>query len=314
MLRERVARTKRLIAAYEAAAKDGGPLFRMRIYSVEDLIFAPYDQPGPTLNLRPSGAGGFADEEFGEEPLEFFEIDQLVELIHSHVVPGSWEELLSTSISATERNLVVVHTAGAHARVSEFLRGLRSRSGRQISLEVEVVSLTDADRRALTGDGPVLADEALATLRGWIADGRARRLDAGRVLARNNQRVALVDLKPHAYVYDYDVEIAQGATIGDPLVNKFHEGLVVDVRPIVAGRGSHVVLECRLERAQLAGRIPKLETAVGTIELPVIALTRVGCTLSAPVDRTVVVGGALAGKAGVSAPLLLVTPRILSAR
>jgi hypothetical protein len=314
-LQKSIASTRRLIGAYEAAMKARGPIYEMRLYAVDDLVFPIEDRPGPQIGLRPSGAHFFSEDE-AEYAVDTYEPEQIVELITSHVAPGSWDELHSVSIECADRNLVVVHTPGAHAMVSEFLRNLRSRMGRTVAVDVEIVSLTAADRRALGASSPTLSAKALAQLRTWIAEGRVTRMHTGRILAANNQRVALVDLEPVAYVMDYDVEIAEASSIADPIIRQLEQGLVVEVRPIVAGNGSQVVLECRMTRAVLApGPIPNVQTTVGAIDTPRVRYTRVGCTLSVATGSTVVVGGGLNPTAESTAThsLLLLTPRIVRA-
>jgi hypothetical protein len=315
-LRRRADSLRRLVKAHQEAVRAEGPPFHMRLYPVEDLTFRPTDRPGTKLGLRVSGAGGFGDddEDFEESP-EFFEPDQLVEMIRSHVAPGSWEELLSTSINYTNRNIVVVHTLGVHAHIREFLRSLRERTSHLLSVDVEVVAVSDADRHALgsTEGHHLLLPEARKRLMAWIEEGRASRLHAGRILARGQQRVALVDLEPQAYVYDYDVEIAEKASISDPLISHIQQGLVVDVRPTVAGRGGVVVLECRMSRAaQAPGPIPQVDTDVGSIETPVLRFTKLGSTVAVPEGKTMVLGGGLRPVGGEGdSVLLLVTPRIV---
>ncbi len=317
-LTRRIASRKRLIAAYERAIAERGALFRMQLYAVNDLLFAPRDYPGPTIGLTPSGAGGFEDAEEYEEAIEYFEPEQLVQMIRTNVAPGSWEELLTTNIEISGKNLVVTHTPGVHARIGEFLRRLRTHASRLISLDVQVIGISDADRRTLGAAGPFLDADAGRRLEAWVAEGRVQRMHSGRILARSNQRVALTDLEPVCYVYDYDVEIAQDASISDPLIQRIDQGLVVDARPVVAGGGSHVVMEVRMRRLILTGeKMAKLDTEVGTIETPLGEYTQMGCTLSCPVGATASVGGGLTprGAAGQTRrPLVLVTPRILTVR
>lgn len=65
-----------------------------------------------------------------------------------------------------------------------------------------------------------------------------------------------------AYVQDYDVEVAQGATIADPQINTLSEGSVLDVR-VYSVRAESIAVESRQVRgalAQLTGADPGSST------------------------------------------------------
>ena len=66
-----------------------------------------------------------------------------------------------------------------------------------------------------------------------------------------------------AYIRDFDVEVAQAATIGDPIVGRIEEGVVLDVRPIVSADRRYLTLELRPTVASLVRPIPTFSTLLG---------------------------------------------------
>ena len=63
---------------------------------------------------------------------------------------------------------------------------------------------------------------------------RVELVTSPRITVYNSARGNLSVLNQVAYVQDFNVEIAQGASIADPIVNVVQDGVVLDVRPVVS--------------------------------------------------------------------------------
>jgi type II secretory pathway component GspD/PulD (secretin) len=286
--------------------------FELRMYDVRALVTPICDYPGEESNLVPSGGFGFGfgDEE-SLEPMAYYEIDAISDMIRENVAPESWDELRSVSISDANGVLMIRHTPAVHARIAALLDQLRQKAASQVNLGVKVLSLEDRALRGILGgeSAAVLSAAGEKRLAQAIREGRAKVVKSGSVACSNTQRVALSDTGQVSYVQDYDVEIAQGAFIPDPIILQLREGLTFDVRPIVAGLGDLLVLEVRVELSELTRPLESFETTVGEIETPVLEINRVHTTLAVPVGRSIVVGGSLADDDD-DAVLFVVTPKV----
>jgi Flp pilus assembly secretin CpaC len=129
----------------------------------------------------------------------------------------------------------------------------------------------------------------------------------GSVSCTNNQRIALTDFAQVSYMQDYDVEIAEGSAIGDPIVQLVNDGFMVDLHPTVAGNGDMVVLQVRTEVADLTRPVRTVQLPLGTVDLPTLEVLKMRTTAAVPLGRTVVVGGALSDGDD-DALLVLITP------
>jgi type II secretory pathway component GspD/PulD (secretin) len=125
---------------------------------------------------------------------------------------------------------------------------------------------------------------------------RIQLVTAPRVLVFNTARANLTVLNQVAYVRDYDVEIAQGASIADPLIDVVQDGVILDVKPVVSADRRFITLEVRPTVAELKRPIAELATGLGsatavTLQLPELEISRVRTTLPIPDGGTVLLGG-----------------------
>ena len=95
---------------------------------------------------------------------------------------------------------------------------------------------------------------------------------------------------------DFDVEIAQAAAIGDPIIQTIRDGVILDVRPIVSADRRFVTMELRPTVAELVRPIPTFQTSLGTgppvtIQVPELAISRVRTTVTMPDGGTLLLGG-----------------------
>jgi type II secretory pathway component GspD/PulD (secretin) len=163
------------------------------------------------------------------------------------------------------------------------------------------LALGDAD--VLTGSGGLsfqwayLNDlELQAVLRAVSKSERVELVTAPRLLVFNTARANIAVLNQVAYVQDFDVEIAQAASIADPIINVVQDGVVLDVRPVVSADRRFILMELRPTVATLTRPIREQATTLGsqnsvTIQLPEVDIQRVRTTVPMPDGGTVLLGG-----------------------
>ena len=126
---------------------------------------------------------------------------------------------------------------------------------------------------------------------------RVELVTAPRLLVFNTARSNLTVLNQVAYVQDYDVEIAQAASIADPIINVVEDGVILDVRPVVSADRRFITLELRPTVAELKRPIQEIVTSLGnsgnpvTIMLPELEVSRARTSVPMPDGGTVLLGG-----------------------
>lgn len=125
---------------------------------------------------------------------------------------------------------------------------------------------------------------------------RIELVTAPRITVHNTSRANLSVLNQVAYIKDFDVEIAQAASIADPIVEVIQDGVILDVRPVVSADRRFVTLELRPTIAQLKRPIEERVTTLGsqnsvTIMLPEVEIQRVRTSVPLPDGGTVLLGG-----------------------
>jgi Flp pilus assembly secretin CpaC/tetratricopeptide (TPR) repeat protein len=125
---------------------------------------------------------------------------------------------------------------------------------------------------------------------------RVEQLTAPHLLVFNTERANLKVLNQVTYVKDFDVEIAQASSVADPIIDVVHDGVFLDVKPVVSADRKFITMELRPTVANLKRPIPSFSTslAVGspvTIQLPELEIQRARTTVSIPDGSTIVLGG-----------------------
>jgi type II secretory pathway component GspD/PulD (secretin) len=126
---------------------------------------------------------------------------------------------------------------------------------------------------------------------------RVELVTAPRLLVFNTARSNLTVLNQVAYVQDYDVEIAQAASIADPIINVVEDGVILDVRPVVSADRRYITLELRPTVAELKRPIREIVTSLGnsgnpvTIQLPELEVSRARTSVPMPDGGTILLGG-----------------------
>ena len=130
---------------------------------------------------------------------------------------------------------------------------------------------------------------------------RIELVTAPRILIHNTARANLSVLDQVAYVQDFDVEIAQAASIADPIVAVIQDGVILDVRPVVSADRRFITLELRPTVATLTRPIEERVTTLGsqnsvTIMLPEVEIQRIRTSIPIPDGGTVMLGGTMHSK------------------
>jgi len=125
---------------------------------------------------------------------------------------------------------------------------------------------------------------------------RVELVTSPRITVYNTARGNLAVLNQVAYVQDFNVEIAQAASIADPIVNVVQDGVVLDVRPVVSADRRFITLELRPTIATLRRPIREVVTTLGsqnsvTIQLPEVEIQKVRTAIPMPDGGTVLLGG-----------------------
>lgn len=126
---------------------------------------------------------------------------------------------------------------------------------------------------------------------------RVELVTAPRILVFNTARSNLAVMNQVAYVQDFDVEIAQAASIADPIINVVEDGVILDVRPVVSADRRFVTLEVRPTVAELKRPIRTFVTSLGasgnsvTIQLPEVEKSMIKTSIPMPDGGTVLLGG-----------------------
>jgi type II secretory pathway component GspD/PulD (secretin)/tetratricopeptide (TPR) repeat protein len=179
-------------------------------------------------------------------------------------------------------------------------------SGDSIDMRSRVEALYDqglGDDNVMRGDGGLsfqwtyLNDLQLQLiLRAVSKSERVELVTSPRITVYNTARGNLSVLNQVAYVQDFNVEIAQGASIADPIVNVVQDGVVLDVRPVVSADRRFITLELRPTIATLRRPMREVVTTLGsqnsvTIQLPEVEYQRVRTSIPMPDGGTVLLGG-----------------------
>jgi type II secretory pathway component GspD/PulD (secretin) len=125
---------------------------------------------------------------------------------------------------------------------------------------------------------------------------RIEEIAAPRLTVYDTQRANVSVMTQNSYVQDFDVEIAQAAAIGDPIVQTIRDGIILDVKPIVSADRRFITMELRPTVAELVRPIPTFLTSLATgppvvIQVPEIAISRVRTTVTMPDGGTLLLGG-----------------------
>ncbi|MCR9247107.1 MAG: hypothetical protein NXI31_18905 [bacterium] len=138
--------------------------------------------------------------------------------------------------------------------------------------------------------------EVEIVLRAVAKQERSEEIEAPRLLIYNNSRASMHHLRNISYIRDFEVEIAQAAAVANPVIGTVHDGVALDVRPVVDADLRFITMELRPTVMSLQLPIPTFTTTLGvgqpiSIQLPEVTLQRVRTTVTMPDGGTMMLGG-----------------------
>jgi type II secretory pathway component GspD/PulD (secretin) len=125
---------------------------------------------------------------------------------------------------------------------------------------------------------------------------RIELVTAPHVLVANTARSNLTVTNQLSYVQDFNIEIAQGSSIADPIIDTVEDGVVLDVRPTVTADRRFIIVEMRPTVAELKRPMREVTTTLAsassvTIQLPELEISRLRTTVPIPDGGTILLGG-----------------------
>ncbi|MEK7310224.1 MAG: hypothetical protein AAB038_05345 [Planctomycetota bacterium] len=109
-------------------------------------------------------------------------------------------------------------------------------------------------------------------------DIRTTEVFAPKITIANGQRAHIQMTDQFTYIKDYDVVIVNAASslaMGEPIVDTFRTGVILDVRPVVSTDLKYIMLELRPSLAASETRLPTIRTVpflIGNVNTPLQAI------------------------------------------
>lgn len=253
-------------------------------------------RPDFLRELEPKGPLSTYDEDaplFGAEGEEYVhpvgQIDELMEMIRMQIEPRSWESTLGANLASIGNDILVVRQFSDVAdKVQRYIATLEREVMRSVTVDIQAVRLTSEQARAVLLDGSDLLVNA-----GKIGEVLAP--DAfgpgTAISAYDRHRCAIFAGSQHAFVGDYDVEVAQEAQVSDPIVYVDNLGMSASVRPILAADAKTCLLEIDAWLADLE-QLRSINTGDDRdVEAPSYAISRLISKVQVPVGAWALVDG-----------------------
>ena len=220
-----------LVAAGAAYAQEdpGFQDMELRIFDISMLVTPHLAQSGP--HLGPDNQ--FWEEDYADfEPESFIEGDALADLIRDTIETETWDTGWADIQFREGGRLIVRNLPSVNRKIETFLAALAAAAGRRVRLSAALFEVPESGRAALeAGTPPARIPDAKL-----VASGSTETRSGVQAVIKVTNRVR--------YVRDYDVEIAQGSNLSDPIVGTPDEGFTLEVLPRITLGGGRVVLQC----------------------------------------------------------------------
>ena len=270
-----------LLSAVASAQEE--PQRTMRIYDIGGLVpritgeLRRMDEPrfhfvGPwTSHVRD-------EEHYIPKRPDKKQLEGIANIIEDLVYSVAEDTVVRTSSSG--EHLKVWATDEEHERIKQVLEMLHRHSGEPFEVEVRYLSL---DAKRVEPKVLALLESAASgklseeNRKGLARLGRGPGMEGGTLYAPHGQWSSFHALRTQKYVPDFDVEIAQGSSIADPVTYPLSEGVAASVRPFLLQDG----------RALL-----RIVASAGEADRP-FRRFRVGTTDLGWINRTMSSGGEL---------------------
>ncbi len=263
--------------------------------------------------------GHFPEQgETGPPPVEMFEGERHSAFsMREAVLYFVRDELLHRGYGGGEGNeadlsggaLRVKATPDVHEKVACFLRDMGMRYRRAVKMTFHFLQVDPPLMKRLLESGSLswggIGEEQLGLIEKGLSDKSAASIRRLSIAAFNGQRVSASAMRQKTYVRDYDVEVAQGAKIGDPIIGLIREGMVCEAVPVVFGDGKEVLLDLRTAVSKILEPIEAFKTPHGSISMPKVDFQRIGTSLFVRDGGSVLLGGSGSLEVGKNLVLLL---------
>jgi len=155
--------------------------------------------------------------------------------------------------------LVVLASKEQHAELAKLLTELRQKLARVVRIEATFVQVGIGAR--------VPSAVKPGEFAKWVEknDVTVRKLPS--LTCHNSQRASISEAEAASFVADFDVGVAQGTFIADPVVDTMTRGLGFDVRPIVTE--THVTLHMDVSFGTVQEPIAQAEIGAGAKPLKI---------------------------------------------
>ncbi len=264
--------------------------FVTKTYEVGAIIEPAAEPPTGHIGL-PIPLVSPAITEWDREGSRYLSEEALEQWLQAQIRPELWASSEFASIEMAGNRMFVTAPESAHEEIAAFLLQRWNEASTRVRVDVDWVHL-DAKARAQVAE---LVSEAR---RGGIPSERAAtllieatragaRVSSASAECRPNVHAAVRQTRRTSYVGDFNVEIAQEAVIGDPMVDVAIDGWSLDLRPFVLHDGA-VAMETLFQQGDLSTpmRDLPLETPpVGTVDLPRMDVRRVATTTRLRADE-----------------------------
>lgn len=292
--------------AIDRGSADGGDRLTSRWYPVQDLNTAILELTGSLADTHLSPSN-YTPPEPAElpDPSPAFPTEYLPDMLRRVMGPGVWTRR-GASIQFTNGVLVVRNTEGVQKAVARNLDRIRERSFTQVATQARFIELEASDAEAVLVRSQPLRPAELETL---LKSASGRTLAAAAIRAPAGVRRTTRAGRQRSYVADFEVEIAQEATIANPVVRSFFEGLSLAIRPSVTVGGDGVHLEWSFAQTSAAQSIPQRSTPHGMLDLPRLVRAQSHGKAQVRFDHTLIANASRTKEGRVR--LLLLTPRFV---
>jgi hypothetical protein len=220
-----------------------------------------------------------------------------------------WHGEMAASLSATGSKLSCYHTPDMQADVASIVQRFTAAAGTPHRFQVRVIGLGSVRWRGVAREKLTPIAASTPGVQAWIVPREAsapllakllarndvEELPIGPVLASNGVPASLAGTRERTYVKDFSM--GPGVPGGwQPLESSCHEGLSVDVQPLLEADGTTVeaVIRCHIDQIEkmvpVSVTIPAGNRPTVRLEVPQIAAVRIGERFRWPVSRTLIVG------------------------
>lgn len=268
-----------------AAAASLAAAQERRTYDLRPITEGPSARPGPRV--------GFVSTK-GQEPVEFsdgengrIDMESLSEFLKETIAPGTWDGP-ENAMTLDRHELCVTAPTETQERIRGVLDLLEARAARVVVVDVDAIELSPEGLKGFDLQAGALDDRTAAELLVALRDpARGRIRHQMSVRAAPGVRTHTASLRRRTYLRDFDIEIAQGAAVADPVTGTLDEGAVLDVTAHFSTARDVFHLELRFAASRLA-ELAKFElpaSSGGSVEQPRLDLFEMRAVLAVPAGR-----------------------------